>query len=215
MIEMSRGLLIAFEGGEACGKTTQASLLAKRLDAVLTREPGGSEIGEHIRRLLLDPASFALVPRAEALLMAADRAQHFEEVILPALRSGTHVVTDRFIGSSLAYQGFGRGLDLEEVRELSRFACGGFDADLVVLLDVPADQAMKRLGHPTDRLEAAGESFHRRVLNGFKVLGETEGDNWIVVDGTGSPDEVEAHVWSALEPRITQHLSVSTGGDQP
>jgi len=111
----ARGRFIAFEGGEACGKSTQSALLASALDAVLTREPGGTVIGARLRSLVLDPATEGLAPRAEALLMAADRAQHVAEVVEPALAAGRHVVTDRFAGSSIAYQGHGRGLPVDEI----------------------------------------------------------------------------------------------------
>ncbi len=202
MTTVRRGRLIALEGGEACGKSTQAKRLADRLGAVLTREPGGTEIGEEIRRILLDRASAALAPRAEALLMAAARAQHVAEVIVPALEAGTDVVSDRFVGSSLAYQGYGRGLPLDDVRSLSTFACAGTAADVVVLLVVPPDQEAVRLGTPTDRLEAAGRGFHERVRVGFDALASTEGDHWLVVDGMGTPDEVAARIWSVVVARL-------------
>ena len=136
-----RGAFVAFEGGEACGKSTQAARLAARRDALLTREPGGTPLGERVRALFLDPATGVVEPRAEALLVAAARAQHVAEVIEPTLAGGRDVVTDRFTGSSLAYQGFGRGLPVAQVRELSAFATGGVDPDLYVLLTVSADLA--------------------------------------------------------------------------
>jgi dTMP kinase len=191
----ARGRLIALEGGEAVGKSTQAARLAERLDAVLTREPGGTELGEEIRDLLLDPSRL-LDARTEALLMAAARAQHVAEVIEPALASGRDVVTDRFVGSSLAYQGFGRGLPLEEVATLSSFATGGVQADLVVLLDVPDVEAAARRDAEPDRLEAEGDEFHRRVLDGFLRLA-AEDPRWVVVDGSGDVDAVAARVWAA------------------
>jgi dTMP kinase len=191
----ARGRLIALEGGEAVGKSTQAARLAERLDAVLTREPGGTELGEEIRGLLLDPSRL-LDARTEALLMAAARAQHVAEVIEPALASGRDVVTDRFVGSSLAYQGFGRGLPLEEVATLSSFATGGVQADLVVLLDVPDVEAAARRDAEPDRLEAEGDEFHRRVLDGFARLA-AEDPRWVVVDGSGDVDAVAARVWAA------------------
>lgn len=191
-----RGRFVAFEGGEACGKSTQAARLAARLDAVLTREPGGTPLGERVRELFLDPATGAVEARAEALLVAAARAQHVAVVIEPALASGRHVVTDRFTGSSLAYQGHGRGLDVEEVRALSRFATGGLAPDVTVLLDVPADVAAARRGRAPDRLEAEGDAFHERVRAGYASLAGAEG--WVVVDGAGAVDEVEARVWSAV-----------------
>lgn len=191
---MTRGRFIAFEGGEASGKSTQAMRLAERLDAVFTREPGGTPIGEQIRALLLDPAGEVEV-RTEALLMAAARAQHVHDVIEPALVAGRHVVTDRFTASSLAYQGYGRGLPLEDVRALSAFATAGLEPDLYVLLDVPPDVAAARRDREHDRMESAGAAFHQRVRDGFLVLAD---DRWLVVDGTLPPDEVERVVASRV-----------------
>src|SRR4051794_1819848 len=159
-----RGRFIAFEGGEACGKSTQARLLAERLGAVLTREPGGTTIGERIRAVLLDPSETALDDHAEALLMAAARAQHVAEVIEPALRAGRHVVTDRFAGSSIAYQGYGRGLPVEEIRSLSTWASGGVWPELTLLLT--GDGGLRPARAP-DRGEAAGGRFHPRGARGF------------------------------------------------
>ena len=190
-----RGRLIALEGGEGSGKSTQARLLAERLDAVLTREPGGTRLGEQIRHLVLDGAD--MDPRTEALLMAAARAQHVAEVIRPALESGRHVVTDRFTPSSLAYQGFGRGLDASEIAALSRWATGGVSADLVILLDVSDEVSRQRVGQPRDRLEAAGDDFHDRVIAGFRQLAALDDGSWEVVDGSASIEDVAARVWEA------------------
>lgn len=192
---MSR--LIAFEGGEACGKSTQAALLAARLGAVLTREPGGTAVGERVRAVLLDTGIDHLDPRAEALLMAAARAQHVAEVVAPALAAGRDVVTDRFSYSSVAYQGYGRGLPLDEVRDLSAWATGDLWPDVVVLLDLPAAEAAARRGHP-DRFEAEGADFHRRVEAGFRALAAADPARWRVVDGSGSVGEVAARVWEAV-----------------
>jgi dTMP kinase len=193
---------IAFEGGEACGKSTQAARLAARLGAVLTREPGGTPIGARLRAVLLDPGT-RLVDRAEALLMAADRAQHVAEVIRPELAAGRHVVTDRYAGSSLAYQGFGRGLPVDEVRRLSDWAASGLWPDLTVLLDVPlAAAAERQVGGRPDRLEAAGDEFHERVAAGFRTLAAEDRDRWVVVDGTLGIDEVEAMIWTAVTDRL-------------
>lgn len=199
------GRLIALEGGEGSGKSTQARLLAERLDAVLTREPGGTRLGEEIRRLVLEGTD-DMEPRTEALLMAAARAQHVAEVIRPALEQGQHVVTDRFTPSSLAYQGFGRGLDAAEIANLSRWATGGLTADLVVLLDVPDEVRRARTGGPRDRLEAAGDEFHGRVIAGFRHMAALDEGTWEVVDGSGSIDEVAVRVWEAWlrsERRLT------------
>jgi dTMP kinase len=193
---------IAFEGGEASGKSTQARRLAERLDAVATFEPGATEVGGRLRRLLLDPTTTGLDDRTEALMMAADRAQHVAEVVRPALARGRHVVTDRFAGSTLAYQGYGRGLDLDDLRRLSDWASGGLWPDAVVLLDVPVDVARARLSEAPDRFEAAGAPFHQRVADGFLALAAAEPDRWIVIDGTGTPDDVTQQVWSALAARL-------------
>jgi dTMP kinase len=193
-----RGRFIAFEGGEASGKSTQAARLAATLGARLTREPGGTELGRHIRQLVLAPSVAEDVgARAEALLLAADRAQHVASVIRPALLAGRDVVTDRYAGSSLAYQGYGRGLDVGEVRRLSDWASEGLSPDLVILLDVAPAVARERLassGVGPDRLEAAGDEFHRLVAEGFRELAAASPDTWRVVDGGGEPDEVTARV---------------------
>jgi dTMP kinase len=196
-----RGRLIAFEGGEACGKSTQARRLAERLDALLTREPGGTHLGERLRELFLDPATGAVEARAEALLVAAARAQHVAEVIEPALAAGRHVVTDRFTGSSLAYQGHGRGLDVDAVRALSVFATGGLEPEVTVLLDVPPDVAAGRRGRALDRLEAEDDGFHQRVRAGYATLAAAEG--WVVVDGDAPEDLVADRVWTAVAARIS------------
>lgn len=194
-----RGRLIALEGGEACGKSTQAALLAERLRAVLTREPGGTAVGERVRGVLLDAAVVGLDPRAEALLMASARAQHVSEVVAPALAAGRHVVTDRFSHSSLAYQGYGRGLDIEELRWLSEWATGGLWPDVVVLLDLPRGVALASPASP-DRFEAEGWAFHERVRAGFRALAAGDPDRWRVVDAAGTVDEVAARVWAAAAP---------------
>ncbi len=197
---------IAFEGGEASGKSTQAARLARRLDAVLTREPGGTRLGEKLRSLLLggdeDEPALPIDPRAEALLMAAARAQHVAEVIGPALATGRHVVTDRFTGSSLAYQGIGRKVGLGPVRALSEFATGGLDPDLTVVLRVAAGEAADRLARQRlDRIESAGEAFHRAVEAAYDDLAVVE-PHWVVVDGSASPEEVEAAVWNVVRERL-------------
>ncbi len=194
----TRGRFIAFEGGEGSGKSTQAARLAAALGALLTREPGGTDLGRHIRELVLgadlrEPAG----TRAEALLMAADRAQHVASVVRPALRAGRDVVTDRYAGSSLAYQGYGRGLDIADVRWLSDWATEGLWPDLVILLDVPPIETQARLAASRvgpDRLEAAGDDFHQHVARGFHVLAQETPDTWRVVDGSGSVDEVFSRV---------------------
>jgi dTMP kinase len=190
---------IAFEGGEASGKSTQARLLAAKLDAVLTREPGGTVVGERIRAVLLDPSVVGLDERAEALLMAADRAQHVAERVRPALAGGRHVVSDRSAYSSLAYQGHGRGLDVPHLRAICSWATGNLWPDLAILLDVPASTRDGRMTGPPDRMESAGAAFHERVADGFRRLAEAEPARWVVVDGSGSVAEVATRVTAAVE----------------
>jgi dTMP kinase len=196
---------IALEGGEGSGKSTQARVLADALGAVLTREPGGTPVGERIRSVLLDPAERGLDVRAEALLMAADRAAHIAGVVAPALAAGRAVVSDRSAWSSLAYQGYGRGLPLDELRRLSDWAMAGRWPDLAVLVVVPEDVAAARLsaaGRPADRFEAEDPGFHRRVQEGFLALASSEPHRWAVVDGTGSVEEVGVRVIGAVTSRV-------------
>ena len=193
------GRLIVFEGGEASGKSTQAALLAERLGAVLTREPGGTGLGRRIRSIVLDPrVGVAVDPRAEALLMAADRAQHVAEVIRPALARGVDVVSDRFTGSTLAYQGYARGLDVGELAGVSAWAAGGLEPDVVFLLDLPPGAAAARLRRDLDRMEAAGDAFHGRVAEGYRALAAADPGRWVVIDGSGTVEEVAALVSAAF-----------------
>ena len=188
-----RGKYIAFEGWEASGKSTQARLLSQRLDAVLTREPGGTALGLAIRDMLLGNGP-APTERAEALLFAADRAQHLAEIVEPALAEGRDVITDRSYGSTLAYQGYGRGQSIEELTRLVEWTSGGLLPDLVVLLTVAVDTADGRLGDQRDRMESEDGDFATRVVEGFTALAEADPDRWVVVDGAGSIEEVAARV---------------------
>jgi dTMP kinase len=197
-----RGRLIALEGVDGCGKSTQARLLADALGAELTFEPGATGLGQVLRTLLLDAHGPSRGARAEALLMAADRAQHVEEVIAPAVEGGRWVVTDRYVGSTLAYQGFGRGLAPGELATVVDWATGGYPADLSVLVDVPLDEARRRLSGIPDRLERLGADFHRRVHAGFGALAAADPGRWVVVDGTPAPDEVAAAVLAAVTGRL-------------
>jgi dTMP kinase len=190
----ARGRFIVFEGADGCGKSTQAARLAASLGAVLTREPGGTRVGEDVRALLLDPAFSGLDARAEALLMAAARAEHAASVIRPALDAGTDVVSDRYTPSSLAYQGYARGLDVEMLRQISSWATSGLDPDLVVLLTVDKP----RLGRVADRLEAEGAEFQRRVAEGYAAQAADDPVHWRIVDGNGTIDEVAARVLDVI-----------------
>jgi len=197
-----RGKFIVLEGGEGSGKSTQATRLSTALDAVQTREPGGTAVGVQLREVLLGRDTTGLSDRAEALLMAADRSQHVAEVVEPALAAGRHVVCDRFLGSSVAYQGHGRGLDPAEVRDLSVWATGGLLPDLVVLLTVPAEESVRRTGGARDRIEDAGSEFHQRVADGFAAQAAAEPERWVVVDGTGTKDQVTSAVLAAVADRL-------------
>jgi dTMP kinase len=202
-------VLIALEGGEGTGKSTQARLLAERLGpgTVLTFQPGATEIGAAIRQILLDPSTVGLDRRAEALLMAADRAQHVAEVIRPALDAGHAVVTDRYLYSSVAYQGYGRQLGPDAVAALSSFATDGLEADVVVLLVVPAairDARLAGRGDP-DRLEREGPDFHDRVESGYRALAAADPARWVVVDGAADVDVVADRVWAAVAPHLVPH----------
>lgn len=196
------GRLIAFEGGEGSGKSTQAVRLAERLHALLTFEPGDTPLGVELRRLLLDAPSLEITDRAEALLMAADRAQHVVEVILPALQAGRTVVTDRFAGSSIAYQGHGRQLPAGEVEELSRWATDGLWPDLVVLLAIPQSVSAERTGGARDRMEDAGDAFHARVGDGFLTQAIADPDRWVVIDGTRAEDDIAEEIWQIVQMKF-------------
>ncbi|MGK2949590.1 MAG: dTMP kinase [Acidimicrobiales bacterium] len=196
------GRFIAFEGGEGSGKSTQARRLAERLGALFTYEPGDTPLGIELRRILLDAPTLEITDRAEALLMAADRAQHVVEVVRPALEAGRTVVTDRFAGSSIAYQGHGRQLPAPEVEHLSRWATDGLWPDLIILLEVPLSVSSERTGGARDRMEDAGEAFHRRVHDGFLLQAMEDADRWVVVDGTQAPDEVAQAIWQIIEIRF-------------
>lgn len=183
------------------GKTTQSRLLAARLGARLTREPGGTDLGEQIRSVLLDPHAGDVHPMAELLLMVAARAQHVNSVIEPALESGVDVVCDRFSGSTLAYQGYGRGLPLEDVAAACALGSLGLVPDVTVLLDAPLPALAGRRprgagSEAPDRIERAGERFHERVRAGFLELGRQDG--WVVVDASGEVDDVARDVCAAV-----------------
>jgi dTMP kinase len=198
--------LIVFEGPEGAGKSTQVAHLAERLRAAgvaltVTREPGGTPTGDAIRTLLLH-ADVAIDPLVEFLLYSASRAQHVLEVIRPALDRGDVVLSDRYAGASVAYQGYGRGLDLSFVDDLNRRATGGLHPDLTVLLDVDPAEGLRRVAGrgAEDRLEREALDFHQRVREGF--LAQAEADpSWLVLDAAGAPDAVADAVWAAATER--------------
>ncbi len=200
---MSGPLYIALEGVEGCGKSTHVRRLGDHLGAVVTREPGGTRIGSLLRDILADTANTDMDARTEALLMAADRAQHMIEVVEPALAAGSHVVSDRSIHSTLAYQGHGRGLDVDRLLEISAWALRGRLPDVVVLLEVPDDVMRARLAkRDLDRFEREGPEFFERVAAGFRALRDADPGRWVTVDATAPKDDVEAAVRAAVTSRI-------------
>lgn len=208
------GFFITFEGIEGCGKTTQLQRLAAKLQAtgeavLITREPGGCAIADALRAILLDSANHAMAPTTELLLYAAARAQHVAEVIRPALEAGRIVLCDRFSDATLAYQGYGRGLDRELIGELNRVATGGLNPDLTLLLDFPAEEGLERArqrnagsdGPDEGRFEAEALPFHRRVRDGYLALAAAE-DRFRVIDARGEQAAVAARIDHVLAPLL-------------
>jgi len=197
------GRLLALEGIDGSGKTTQARALAATLGARLTHEPGATALGAALRRLLLSPEAPPLTLRAEALLMAADRAEHVDLVVAPALAAGEWVVSDRFSGSTLAYQGYGRGLDTAELAQLVAWATSGLDPDLSILVDVPVDLAQsRRAASKPDRLERLGPAFADLVRQGFLALAAADPAHWVVVDGTIDRTALSARILDLVHERV-------------
>lgn len=194
---------LAFEGCEGSGKSTHAAALGTELDAVVTREFGGTPIGTRIRSILLDVEHRELTPKAEALLIAADRAQHLAEVIEPALAAGRHVVSDRSVYSSLAYQGYARGLPLAEIRPFNEWAIGGRWPDLVLFLDVPIPVLAHRMrNRRLDRIESEPAEFHERVRHGFTEMAAADPERWVVIAGDRPPADVALAVRTAVRERL-------------
>lgn len=216
---MQRGFFITLEGPDGCGKSTQARLLVawlkeRGVDAVHTFEPGGTPLGRELRRLLLDGAT-PVRPVAELLLMAADRAQHVEDVIRPALARGAVVVSERFVDSSLVYQGAGLGLPEAHIRQVNAVATGGLMPDLTVLLDLDPARAFAKEGGGPDRIEGRGLQFQQRVWAGYHRLLAREPDRWVRVPVDGRPvADVQADVRRAVLTRLTAR-EASPGQRQP
>ena len=206
-----KGRFITFEGGEGCGKSTQVKRLAARLaelgvETLLTREPGGTWLSEQIRTLIKDQTTDAPCDRSELLLFLAARAQLVKNVIRPALAVGKWVISDRFSDSTIAYQGYGRGLPLEILRDMNDFACEHLTPDLTILLDVSPETAQARLrsreqatNTTADRIELAGDEFHRRLRRGFAAQAAAEPGRIVTIDANGSVDEVWENVWKSMK----------------
>jgi dTMP kinase len=208
------GTFICFEGGDGAGKSTQVALLTKALerrgqDVVVTRQPGGTELGARIRDLVLHGGHMA--PRAEALLYAADKAQHVDDVVRPALLAGRTVVTDRYTDSSIAYQGVGRELGAEEIRELQHWAVGGLFPDLTIVLDVTPETGRARRGAVHDRLEAEADDFHAAVRQGFLDLAARDPERYLVVDAGLPADLIHAQVLARLDELSAASPATRTG----
>ena len=207
---MARGKFITFEGGEGCGKSTQIKRLREALEkdgveVVLTREPGGTWLSEEIRHLIKDQTTDAPCDRSELLLFLAARAQLVRNVIRPALEAGKWVLSDRFSDSTLAYQGYGRGLPLDDLRQMNDFACEELKPDLTLLLDVSPETSCARMRKreamtdtTADRIEKAGDAFHARLRAGFAELAKAEPNRIVTIDANGTPDEVWESVWKSM-----------------
>lgn len=206
-------MFITFEGPDGSGKTTQISLLADYLreqgfSVLTTREPGGTDIGDQIRSCLHDVRNTNMNARAEILLYSASRAQLVHETIIPALDSGFTVICDRFADSTIAYQGYGRGLDLDDLHYITRFATGGLRPDLTFLLDMDVDAGITRRtvgGDEMNRMDLQKASFYRRVREGYLQMARDEEQRWVVVDADRPVDQVQHDIRRAIDRRLTPH----------
>ena len=203
---MNKGLFITFEGADGCGKTTQLNLLAdflsaKGLDVVITREPGSKGLGQNIRELLLHYDG-DVAPMCEAFLFLADRAQHIEQLINPAVSDGKIVLCDRHTDSTIAYQGYGRNKDIDQLNYLNDIATNGRKPDLTFLFDVSTEVAMKRVGDEKDRMESAGIEFHKKVREGYLQLAKQEPARIRVINADHSIDEVFEQVQNIIKEKI-------------
>lgn len=208
-----RGRFIALEGGDGAGKSTQVTLLAQWLaeagvPALTTREPGGTSLGVALREVLLH-SDERISPRAEALLFAADRAQHVAVLLEPALAAGQWVVTDRYVDSSIAYQGAGRQLERAEIAQVSAWATGGLTPDLTVVLDVPVEVGAARREGPADRMESAPDSFHAQVRQGFLDLAAAAPQRYLVLDATQEPAVIATTIQERLSPWVDRTVAAS------
>lgn len=208
---MQKGLFITFEGADGCGKTTQLNLLKdylikKGYEVLLTREPGGKGLGEKIREILLNYDG-EISDRCESFLFLADRAQNIDVIINPAIKQGKIVLCDRHTDSSVAYQGYGRGLNIEQIKALNNLATGGIQPDLTLVFDVDIETSMQRVGSDKDRMENSGKEFFNRVRNGYLELAKQEPDRIKVIDSTKAIDEVHQNVIKIIETYLSTDRS--------
>lgn len=209
---MPRGMFITIEGGEGSGKTTLISSMTEKLkqaglEAMVTREPGGIPIAEAIRNVLLSRENTAMDARTEALLYAAARRQHLAEKVIPALERGTTVICDRFVDSSLAYQGHARGLGIEEVAEINRFATDGWEPDLTLYLDIDPEAGLARISangsREVNRLDVESLAFHRRVREGYQLVAARNSKRIVTLDAMRPADEVAGEAWAILAAKLS------------
>lgn len=207
-VRSASGVFVCFEGGEGSGKSTQSRLLRAWLESEgyavrLTFEPGDTTVGRELRRIVLDPATGAISDRTEALLYAADKAEHVDTVVLPALERGEVVITDRYVDSTLAYQGAGRSLRVAEVEQVARWATVDLRPHLTVLLDLEPEAGLRRF-EGRDRIEGESLEFHRRVRGAFVEMAGADPDHYLVLDARSSVDEIEGAVRDRVRPLLTQ-----------
>ncbi|MBI5215550.1 MAG: dTMP kinase [Ignavibacteriae bacterium] len=207
-------MFISFEGLDLCGKTTQSQLLVERLTSlgkrvVYLREPGGTEISEKIRDILLDLRHSEMSAKAELFLFSAARTQLVSQVIKPAIAEGTFVICDRFYDSTTAYQGFGRGINLEEIHAINRIAVDGTIPDLTLFISVPLDEILRRqqIKKGIDRMESSGIQFYERVLHGFEQLATAEPSRFVVINGMQTKEEVHNTIWNSIQQRLSNKIS--------
>jgi dTMP kinase len=207
------GLFITFEGGEGCGKSTQSRLLLKKLEqqnipVVLTHEPGGTALGNELRKALKRKRDSSISPQAELFLLAASRAQLVAEVIRPALEEGKVVLCDRFTHSTMVYQGYGRGLDFTAIKMVNNMATRYLNPDLIILLDISPEQGLARKQSLKDRFELEDLSFHRRVREGYLKMAAAEPDRWLVIDASLPKVEIAEIIWDRVSRLSPSHSSL-------
>jgi dTMP kinase len=207
------GLFITFEGGEGCGKSTHSRLLLKKLEqlnipVVLTHEPGGTALGDELRKALKRKRGSSVSSRAELFLVAASRAQLVAEVIRPALQEGKVVLCDRFTHSTMVYQGYGRGLDFTAIQMVNNMATRNLNPDLIILLDISPEQGLARKQSLKDRFELEDLSFHQRVREGYVKMAAAEPDRWLVIDASLPKGKVAKIIWNRVSKLLPSHSSL-------